>query len=322
MSKLTSMSKIEKLAKLFFLGVMALSSLVGYLSIQYVSDEDSPLEFSSKLISKSIVMNFLHVARTIVDKDYIPTPFDDKEFEYVDLNNPAYLDIISNDILAPFSLNSSKGWQLNDAIEAMDILNTHMTVGASSKDWSGKSVAEMYAAGLDGEAYLCGDLARMYIMLVQSKGLQARKIGLNRADGIGHVVVEVYDPISQRWLLFDPTNNLYYVHNKEILNALELNHLLKDDNENSQVKVVVGESALELGSADRYDALLDFYRHGIVVEFFNNWVETKVSRLNPIRSPSVMGIYVGSDPIRKIYYRHDLPPEEYEENYRKLYASP
>jgi hypothetical protein len=58
------------------------------------------------------------------------------------------------------------------------------------------------------------------------------------------------------------------------------------------------------------------------VEYFNKWVEMKVDRLNPIRSPSIMGIYVGSDPIRKIYYRHDLSPEDYEDNLRKLYESP
>ena len=302
--------------------IFILIPLVGYLSSQHVSDEDSYLEFSLKLISKSIVMNVLHVTYTIVDKTYKPTPFDNNDFEYADLNHPGYSDIISQDILSPFFLNSSTKYQLDDAIEAMDILRSNMTVGTSSRDWSKIGVAEMYAAGLNGESYLCGDLARMYILLVQSKGLQARKIGLNRADGIGHVVVEIYDPIIQKWLLVDPTNNLYYEADNLMLNALELNHLMKDEKTGNKIKIISGKNSSELISADRYDALLDFYRHGVVVEFYNKWVEMKVDRLNPIRSPSVMGIYVGSDPIRQIYYRHDLAPEEYEDNRRKLYESP
>ena len=291
---------------------------IGYLSIQNVTDDDSQLLFSSKLISKSIVMNFLHKTKSMVDKDYIPTPFDDENFKYADLDSPRFSNILTQDSLTPFFEYSSVNGKFENAIDTMDILRSNMTVGSSSKDWSKSNVAEMFAAGLNGESYLCGDIAKMFIVLVQSKGFHARKIGLNRSDGIGHVVVEVYNPTSQKWVLFDPTNNIYYKFDNKILNAIELMRLIKDNN---KIKIIRGKNNSEIITANRYEELLDFYKHGIVVEFYDKWVEMNADRFNPIRSPSIMGIYVGNDLVRKIYYRHDLPPEDYENNRRKLYEA-
>ena len=313
---------MKKFIKGISLTILIVIPGIGYLSIQHVSDEDSNLLFSSKLISKSIVMNILHEGKSIVDRDYIPTPFDSDNFEYANLNHTRFGNILSQASLAPFLEHSSANGSLEYAIDAMDILRSNMTVGSSSKDWGQSNIAEMFAAGLNGESYLCDDLARMFIILVQSKGLQARKIGLNRADGIGHVVVEVYDPSAQKWVLFDPTNNIYYKFDNEILNALELMHLMRDGNKNDKIKIISGKNKLEIITADRYEELLDFYKHGIVVEFYNKWVEMNADRMNPIRSPSIMGVYVGNDFVRKIYYRHDLPPEEYKDNRRKLYEAP
>ena len=310
------------LIKRISLLLILVSAGIGYLSIQYVTDEDSQLLFSSKLISKSIVMNFLHKTKSIVDKDYIPTPFDDKNFEYADLDSPKFSNILTQDSLTPFFEYSPVNRKFENAIDIMDILRSNMTVGSSSKDWSKSNVAEMFAAGLNGESYLCDDLAKMFIVLVQSKGLHARKIGLNRADGIGHVVVEVYNPTSQKWALFDPTNNIYYEFDNKILNAIELMHLMQDNKNNNKIEIIRGENNSEIIRADRYEELLDFYKHGIVVEFYDKWVEMNADRFNPIRSPSIMGIYVGNDLVKKIYYRHDLPPEKYENNKRRLYEAP
>ena len=304
------------------LSLILASASIGYLSIQKVTAGDSQLLFSSKLISKSIVMNFLHKTKSIVDKDYIPTPFDDKNFEYANLDSPKFSDILTKDSLTPFFEYSPVNAKFENVIDIMDTLRSNITFGNSSKDWSKSNVAEMFAAGLNGESYLCGDFAKMFIILVQSKGFHARKVGLNSADGGGHVVVEVYNPTSQNWVLFDPTFNIYYKFDNKILNAIELMYLMQDDKNNNKIEIIRGENNSEIIKADRYEELLDFYKHGIVVEFYDKWVEMNADRFNPIRSPSIMGIYVGNNLVRKIYYRHNLPPEEYENNKIKLYEAP
>jgi len=300
-----------------------LFALVGYLAIKPVLDTDSDIVFAAKMVSKSLVMGVLHTYETVTDEGYVPTPLDGDGFSYADLDIPEYSQIRDDQLFADIFLIKDQRWNFEDVVNASDMLWTNTTPGTPTRDWQQSNVVEMYQAVLEGQPFLCGDLTLMLMQLTQSGGLQARQISLSRSDGGGHIVIEVFVPEFNDWVVVDPTNNVYYKYNGNVLNALELYYLVQDDEVVSQIEKVYGAGrSLDEFPEDLQFTFDDFYRHGIAILFFNRWVEMTPARHNPIRSPAVMGVYLGNDGVRQIYYRHDFDPTNHDEDIAQLYAPP
>ncbi len=90
----------------------------------------------------------------------------------------------------------------------------------------------MHLRASDGVTGSCGDFASTLAHLVRAAGLQGRVVQLGserysqgKASNETHVVVEVYDPVVERWFLTDPTFNTQY--EGEFGRALGLAELLQ-----------------------------------------------------------------------------------------------
>jgi hypothetical protein len=317
--------KVKKIwRRISFYSVILLflcSITIGYLAIQQVEDADSKPMFAAKLISKSIIMKVLDTISRISDENYVPTPIDSGKFHYVNLQQEYFSRIRTDPLLMKLFVDRDKKWDFEDAVNAADFLWANVSPGNSTQYWQQSNVIEMFQAAAKGEPFLCWNLSKMLSELVQAGGMQARLISLNRYDGIGHVVIEVYSKRREKWLLIDATNNLYYEYNGEPLNTLEVNQLVQNEESKKNILTKYGSHyrMRENNKPAVIDSKLnDFYKNGFAVEFYNRWVEQKLPRYNPLRSPSVMGVYVGESSLRKFYYNHNLTHD----SASQLYESP
>ena len=192
---------------------------VGYLAIEPVLDTDSRPLFAAKLISKSLIMSGLHAIERVSKSDYVPTPLDPGQFRYADLTHENFANVRTDSRLAKLYHNADSQWDFDRAVRAADFLWAHLPQGTSSRDWQQNNVPEMFEAAANGELFLCWDISRMLLELVQVGGLQGRLIGLSRDDGGGHVVTEIWSERYEKWFLIDATNNVYYQHGGKPLNA-------------------------------------------------------------------------------------------------------
>jgi hypothetical protein len=91
---------------------------------------------------------------------------------------------------------------------------------------------EVYQLMKSGNPVLCGNLADIYVGLLQSAGLTARTVNLsllvrNGAFGADtHVASEVWIPELNQWVFEDPTFNLYWKVNDRPAGALGLHDAL------------------------------------------------------------------------------------------------
>jgi hypothetical protein len=91
---------------------------------------------------------------------------------------------------------------------------------------------EVYQLMKSGNPVLCGNLADVYVGLLQSAGLTARTVNLsllvrNGAFGADtHVASEVWIPELNQWVFEDPTFNLYWKVNDRPAGALGLHDAL------------------------------------------------------------------------------------------------
>jgi hypothetical protein len=73
-------------------------------------------------------------------------------------------------------------------------------------------------------------------------------------DFDNHVVCEVWIEKYSKWIMFDPTYNLYASHNEEFLSIIELRNLLSD-----QENVVFNDDANYNGNPINKDEVLEYY---------------------------------------------------------------
>ena len=178
----------------------------------------------------------------------------------------------------------------------------------------------MIDAAEQGERFLCGNISKMLVQLIQAGGTQARTVGLQAAHS-GHVVVELWSKQFNKWVILDPDYNVHYTDTAgKPLSALEIFEMSQDSNKIKNIIPVIGNSPNTLYKSD--SRLVDlFYKNGVAINFYNRWVDKNYPRRHPARSPSIMAFYVGDSTVDKLYYKHDSQNVE-NQVLEKLYSNP
>lgn len=192
--------------------------------------------------------------------------------------------------------------------------------GISSKNYLNKNVLEMIDAAEHGEKFLCGNISKMLIQLVQAGGTQARTVGVHSSRG-SHVVAEIWSKRFNKWIIIDSDYNVHYTDVAGTpLSALELYEMSGDTREIGTIQRIAGDSPNTLHNSNTKLIEL-FYRNGFTIHFYNRWVDRNLPRRHPMRSPSIMGFYVGNSTVRKFYFKHNSEILT-EEIISKLYMNP
>jgi len=84
-------------------------------------------------------------------------------------------------------------------------------------------------------------------------------------DFDNHVVCEVWIEKYNKWVMFDPTYNLYVYHNNEPLSVLELRRLLAE-----QKDVTFNDDAHYNGNAINKDEILEYYAKNLFYFMLSN----------------------------------------------------
>jgi len=285
--------------------VIALISIftIAYLSISNLESDDSQLLKSSQKVSKALVMRGLdQVERIFGSATYTPTPFDSSDFEYADLSHP-YFERIRNDKRVAHFYHK-RPIDFSDAISIREYLRDLFPHGVESSSFLNTNVLEMIDAAEHGERFLCGNISKMLVELIQAGGTQARTVGL-QASHSGHVVVEMWSNQFNKWILLDPDYNVHYTNKSGVpLSAIELYGMSQDGHEIQTIKRITGNSKNTLHNSNT-QIVEQFYRNGFAILFYNKWVDKNLPRRHPARSPSIMGFYVGKSEVDKFYYKHD-----------------
>jgi len=175
----------------------------------------------------------------------------------------------------------------SDAIDMQEYVRDLFPHGAESTDYLHTNVLEMIDATEQGEKFLCGDISKMLVQLIQAGGTQARTVGL-QASHSGHVVVELWSNRFNKWVLLDPDYNVHYTNAAGTpLSAIELYNMSQDSRKIRDIKPVIGKSSNTMHKKDSNLVKL-FYKNGFAVNFYNRWVEQNLPRRHPARSPSIM----------------------------------
>lgn len=141
-----------------------------------------------------------------------------------------------------------------------------------------------------GERFFCSEYATTYIQLLASFGITARYVGLFK----GHAVAEVWSEDYNKWVVIDPTFNLYYEMDGIPINALEL-HNAWVHSDWRKVNVVFGDNGKK---TEKYPFnLIDYYKN-FFVRMRNDWFTNLYPRWHP-KSNSIMNSLEWSDRYTK-----------------------
>lgn len=295
---------IRRCVLAFIIFSLILSSVLVYLSLQPILNEDSKLQQAAKLISKSFIMRiFDQYERLMGDAQYAPTPFDSKDFTYADLSSQNFEKITIDKRLVHFYSGNSLPIDFQDAVSMANFLRGLFQHGFPQKNYLYADVLEMLDAAEEGEKFLCGNISMMLAQMIQAGGTQARTVGLYDEQYNGHVVVEIWSRKFNKWAVVDPDYNIHYTNNSNIpLSAVELYKFAREEKVD-EVKRNVGNSPNTLHKSNTN--LIDrFYRNGFIIDFYNKWIDANLPRRHPARSPAIMGYYVGDSWLRRIYNKH------------------
>ncbi len=297
------------------------TSTIAYLAIRDLSDKDPWLLFASQKISKALIMRvFDQVASRFGSNIYAPTPFDSPDFLYADLSHPYFEKIRNDKRVAHFYSKHAGPIDFSDAVSIREYLRDLFPHGRQSKSYRNINVLEMIDAAENGEKFLCGNISKMLAQLIQAGGTQARTVGLSALQN-GHVVVELWSKRFNKWVIIDPDYNVHYTDvTGTPLSALELYQMSQDSHKLKNINRVAGDSPNTLHNSDT-KLVESYYRNGLIIYFYNRWVDQNLPRRNPVRSPSIMGYYVGKSVIEKLSHKHGSEILDYETS-AELYKNP
>lgn len=189
--------------------------LAAYLARSPVDVEDSRTLFAAKVVAKRAVAEVIVAAyRLTPDGVRLPTP--DRPIPPTPPAEPSPVPA-----LAAFSARTSAR-DLALARALADWLAGSASFGVPREDFRHLPTAAVLRKALDGEPFLCDDLARLYAGLAPGLGLEVRLVYLWAADEANHVVVEVYSRDLGKWVVLDVLENLVLVGEDGVpLSALE-----------------------------------------------------------------------------------------------------
>ena len=304
--------KNKKISKILFIFIsigVVFTLVIGGLAVSTISSEDPPLLTASKKISKSLIMRgFDQFENIFAAEIYTSTPFDSKNFEYVDLSHRYFQTVRNDKRVASFytksaTYNTKKYIDFSDAIGITEYLRDLFPHGRASKSFINANVLEMINVAEKGENFLCEDISKMLVQLIQAGGTQARTVGLKSTKS-DHVAVEMWSNQFNKWILIDPDYNIHYTSANDVpLSVMELYVMSQDNNEIKTINRMRGNSSNTLHDDDTR-LLESLYKNGFSIWFYNRRVDKNLPRRHPARSPSIMGFYVGKSELEKFYHKH------------------
>ncbi|MBE8232469.1 MAG: hypothetical protein HAW67_01950 [Endozoicomonadaceae bacterium] len=301
--------RMRKFLFVFISLIFTVAFVIAYLAIRTISSDDPPLLTQSQKISKTIVMRGLDQFESIFNSaTYVPTPFDSPspDFKYANLSHPYFENIRNDKRVAHFySLSSNSSDQppidFSDAISMKKYLRDLFPHGVASTNFINTNVLEMIDAAEQGEQFLCEDISKMLIQLIQAGGTQARAVGLQSLHS-DHVVVEMWSKHFNKWVIIDPDHNIHYTNANGVpLSAIELYVMSQNSHQIEKIQRITDSSPNTLHNTKLIEL---FYKNGFSIFFYNRWVDQNLPRKHPARSPAIMGVYVGKAKIEKIYHKH------------------
>ena len=298
-------SALRKSLFVFIIIAFIAASAIVFLAKRNISSDDPRFLTVSQKLSKSLIMRVLDkVESNFGSTSYAPTPFDSVDFSYADLSHP-YFEKIRNDKRVAHFYSREKGKiDFSDAISMREYLRDLFPHGTASKNYLHVNVLEMIDATENGEKFLCGNISKMLVQLIQAGGTQARTVGLQASDS-GHVVVELWSEKYDKWVVLDPDYNVHYTNTSGTpLSAIELYQMSQDIRKVKDIMRVPGKSVNTLYS-NNSKLVEQYYKNGIAINYYNRWVDKDLPRINPARSPAIMGFYIGGAALERIYYKHD-----------------
>jgi len=298
-------SAIRKALIAFFIITFISTLAIVLLAKRNITSNDPQFLIVSQKISKSLIMRLLDkVESNFGFVSYAPTPFDSPDFSYADLSHPYFEKIRNDNRVSHFYSNHAVAIDFSDAITMREYLRDLFPHGTASTSFINTNVLEMIDAAEQGEKFLCGNISKMLVQLIQAGGTQARTVGL-QASHSGHVVVELWSKRFNKWVILDPDYNVHYTNATGTpLSAIELYLMSQDSNNIKDIKPITGKSLNTLHNNSSNLVEL-FYKNGIAINYYNRWVDMNLPRRNPARSPVIMGYYIGNSKIERLYYKHD-----------------
>lgn len=309
-------------ALIAFIVIAFIATLViVFLAKRNILSDDPQFLIASQKISKSLIMRALDkVESNFGSTGYAPTPFDSPDFSYANLSHPYFEKIRRDKRVAHFYFNHTGAIDFSDALTMREYLRDLFPHGTASTNYLHTNVLEMIDASEQGEKFLCGNISKMLVQLIQAGGTQARTVGL-QASHSGHVVVELWSKRFNKWVILDPDYNVHYTNSTGTpLSAIELYEMSQDSNNIKDILPITGKSLNTLHNNNSNLVEL-FYKNGIAINYYNKWVDKNLPRRNPARSPVIMGYYIGNSKLERIYYKHDSDVIT-DEVISKLYMKP
>lgn len=307
----------------FYFVIIAFISMsaISYLAIRNFTSTDPWILFASQKISKALIMRVLDKYESDFGSEaYAPTPFDSPDFVYADLSHPYFNKIRNDKRVSHFYSNRESPVDFEDALQMREYLRDMSPYGEQSSEYLNTNVLEMIDAAENGERFMCGKTSKMLAQLIQAGGTQARTIGMKSSKS-GHVVIELWSRKFNKWVVMDPAYNVHYTNAAGIpLSALELYEISNDARKLKEINRVTGASPNTLHNSDS-KLVESYYRKGLTINFYNRWVDQNLPRINPARSPSIMGYYVGESLVERLTHKHDSEVVN-DETSAELYMNP
>ena len=86
-------------------------------------------------------------------------------------------------------------------------------------------------------ALWCGHIVDVLAFLLHSRGYACRKVSLRNSTNVGHIFLEVYFPVSKRWIMVDPDFGVMLTHNGAFLSAQDVVQL-RAESKGSQIELL------------------------------------------------------------------------------------
>jgi len=295
---------MKKLLKVGLLLVFCLFILLGIMAYLVMGDINSEnigsFKFKAKLFSKSTIMSTYDSYKNYFYDDYGSNPLDE-DYCLENLEHPYFEEIRNDERLSKFYGKDT--YNLEDYILMREYLRDKFPHGTSSKSYFGYNLIELLNAAEKGENFLCNNISKMLCQMIMASGTYARVIRISDEESNGHVVMEYWDKNRQKWVLLDVDYNVHYTSLSDSipLNGIELVQM------SMTPKPLVKHKGVSVNTlfSETTELYENFYRNGIAVDFYNQWVSKNHERKNPLRSPANSCIYIGTHPYGQMYFKYD-----------------
>lgn len=192
--------------------------LAAYLAGSPVAVEEPRSVFVAKVVAKRVVAELI-VAVSALRPDGVPMP---TPHAPVPPLPPEALSPVP--ALAGFAARAPRD-DLGRARALADWLAGSAAFGPPRSDYHRRPTAEVLQAALDGEPFLCDDLARLFARLAPRVGLDVRLVYLWAAEEANHVVAEVYARELRKWVMVDVIENVVLTGAGVPLSAVEVHRM-------------------------------------------------------------------------------------------------